>query len=82
MHERSISTLNLPQRAKASVPIGELPEASDYAAAYVFFASRTDNIPATGSILNYDGGFGIRGLRRTAAGSDLPERLGLPKGKT
>lgn len=81
MKERSISTLNLPQRAKASVPVGELPDASDYAAAYVFFASRRDNIPATGSILNYDGGFGIRGLRRTSAGGDLPERLGITPAK-
>ncbi|MBL6615725.1 MAG: 3-(cis-5,6-dihydroxycyclohexa-1,3-dien-1-yl)propanoate dehydrogenase [Reyranella sp.] len=77
MADRSISTLNLPQRAKATVPVGELPKAEDYAAAYAFFASRRDNVPATGSILNYDGGFGIRGLRRTSAGSDLPERLGL-----
>lgn len=79
MSDRSISTLNLPQRAKASVPIGELPQASDYAAAYVFFASRQDNVPATGSVLNYDGGFGIRGLRRPSAGADLPERLGITK---
>lgn len=79
MSDRSISTLNLPQRAKASVPIGELPQASDYAAAYVFFASRQDNMPATGSVLNYDGGFGIRGLRRPSAGADLPERLGIAK---
>ncbi len=79
MSDRSISTLNLPQRAKASVPIGELPQASDYAAAYVFFASRADNVPATGSVLNYDGGFGIRGLRRPSAGADLPERLGIAK---
>jgi cis-2,3-dihydrobiphenyl-2,3-diol dehydrogenase len=77
MRDRSISTLNLPQRAKGSVPLGELPQASDYASAYVFFASRRDNVPATGSILNYDGGFGIRGLRRTSAGADLPARLGL-----
>lgn len=77
MAERSISTLNLPERARQSVPIGELPDAADYAAAYVFFASRHDNVPATGSILNYDGGFGIRGLRRTSGGADLPERLGI-----
>lgn len=83
MGGRSISTLNLPQRAKAAVPIGELPTADDYAAAYVFFASRHDNVPATGSILNYDGGFGIRGLRRSSGGADLPERLGLVRpGKT
>jgi cis-2,3-dihydrobiphenyl-2,3-diol dehydrogenase len=81
MQERSISTLNLPQRARASVPLGALPEAHDYAAAYVFFASRADNVPATGSILNYDGGFGIRGLRRTSAGAELPERLGLVPAK-
>jgi cis-2,3-dihydrobiphenyl-2,3-diol dehydrogenase len=49
----------------------------------VFFASRRDNVPATGSILNYDGGFGIRGLRRTSAGGDLPQRLHLaPAGRT
>ena len=60
-----------------------MPTADDYAAAYVFFASRHDNVPATGSILNYDGGFGIRGLRRSSGGADLPERLGLaPSGKT
>jgi len=83
MSERSISALNLPQRAKATVPVGELPKAEDYAAAYVFFASRRDNVPATGSILNYDGGFGIRGLRRTSAGGDLLERLHLATaGKT
>jgi len=83
MGDRSISALNLPQRAKATVPVGELPKAEDYAAAYVFFASRRDNVPATGSILNYDGGFGIRGLRRTSAGDDLPQRLGLAiAGKT
>jgi cis-2,3-dihydrobiphenyl-2,3-diol dehydrogenase len=52
-----------------------LPTAADYAGAYVFFASRQDNVPATGSILNHDGGFGIRGLRQTMGGRDLPQRL-------
>jgi cis-2,3-dihydrobiphenyl-2,3-diol dehydrogenase len=73
--ERSIASIDLAASAPERVPIGMLPRAEDYAAAYVFFAARADNVPATGSILNYDGGFGIRGLRQTMAGRDLPERL-------
>lgn len=75
LENRSISEFDLAKSAKTRVPIGELPTAEDYAAAYVFFASREDHIPATGSILNYDGGFGIRGLRQTMGGNDLPARI-------
>lgn len=73
--QRSIAEFDLTTSARERVPIGELPTAENYAAAYVFFASREDNLPATGSILNYDGGFGIRGLRQTMGGRDLPERI-------
>jgi cis-2,3-dihydrobiphenyl-2,3-diol dehydrogenase len=73
--EQSIASIDLAKTAPERVPVGVLPQASDYAAAYVFFACRQDNIPATGSILNYDGGFGIRGLRQTVGGRDLPEQL-------
>ena len=62
-------------KSNGAVPVGTLPAAGDYARAYVFFACRADNIPATGSILNYDGGFGVRGLRQTMGGRDLPERI-------
>lgn len=75
MSERSIAAIDLAKSAPERVPIGMLPTARDYAQAYVFFACRADNIPATGSILNYDGGFGIRGLRQTMGGRDLPERI-------
>ncbi len=75
MADRSIAGIDLAATAPERVPVGVLPTARDYASAYVFFASRSDNIPATGSILNYDGGFGIRGLRRTMGGRDLPERI-------
>ncbi|MFO1083090.1 MAG: 3-(cis-5,6-dihydroxycyclohexa-1,3-dien-1-yl)propanoate dehydrogenase [Reyranellaceae bacterium] len=75
MAQRSIADIDLARTAPERVPIGLLPTARDYAAAYVFFACRADNVPATGSILNYDGGFGIRGLRRTMGGRDLPERI-------
>ena len=75
MVDRSIAAINLWASAKERVPIGTLPTAEDYAAGYVFFAARKDNVPATGSILNYDGGLGIRGLRQTMAGNNLPERI-------
>ncbi|UCE30035.1 MAG: 3-(cis-5,6-dihydroxycyclohexa-1,3-dien-1-yl)propanoate dehydrogenase [Burkholderiales bacterium] len=75
MGQRSIAGIDLPGTAPERVPVGMLPDARDYAAAYVFFASRSDNVPATGSILNYDGGFGIRGLRQTVGGRELPERI-------
>jgi len=82
MAEHSIAAIDLSATAKERVPIGTLPTAGEYAAAYVFFAAREDNVPATGSILNYDGGFGIRGLRQTVAGRDLPERISALKKDT
>lgn len=75
MAQRSIASIDLAKTAPERVPVGMLPAARDYAAAYVFFASRSDNVPATGSILNYDGGFGIRGLRQTMGGRELPARI-------
>lgn len=75
MGERSLASIDLARTAPERVPVGMLPTAADYAGAYVFFASRQDNVPATGSILNHDGGFGIRGLRQTMGGRDLPQRL-------
>jgi cis-2,3-dihydrobiphenyl-2,3-diol dehydrogenase len=79
LSKRSIAEFDLAKSAKIRVPVGELPAAEDYAAAYVFFASRDDHIPATGSILNYDGGFGIRGIRQTMGGNDLPARIAEKK---
>jgi cis-2,3-dihydrobiphenyl-2,3-diol dehydrogenase len=75
MAERSIAAIDLAASAKERLPLGVLPTPREYAAAYVFFAARADNVAATGSILNYDGGLGIRGLRQTVAGRDLPRRL-------
>ena len=56
--------------ASGFVPLSRLPTPAEYAGAYVFFASREDNVPATGSILNHDGGFGIRGLGPVPRGGD------------
>jgi NAD(P)-dependent dehydrogenase (short-subunit alcohol dehydrogenase family) len=66
------------RRAPGFVPIGRMPTPAEYAGAYVFFASREDNVPATGAVLNHDGGFGVRGLGPTPrGGDDLLARLGL-----
>jgi cis-2,3-dihydrobiphenyl-2,3-diol dehydrogenase len=54
-----------------------MPTPEEYAGAYVFFASRQDNIPSTGVILNHDGGVGVRGFMRTRGGDNLPEKLGI-----
>jgi cis-2,3-dihydrobiphenyl-2,3-diol dehydrogenase len=58
------------------VPLGRMPTPAEYAGAYVFFASRQDNVPSTGAILNHDGGFGVRGLgAEPRGGDDLMARL-------
>lgn len=58
------------------IPIGKMPTPAEYAGGYVFFASREDNVPSTGAILNHDGGFGIRGLGDHPRGGDsLLEQL-------
>lgn len=56
--------------AEKFVPVGKMPTPDEYAGAYVFFASRQDNIPSTGAILNHDGGFGVRGLGPVPRGGD------------
>jgi cis-2,3-dihydrobiphenyl-2,3-diol dehydrogenase len=57
------------------VPIGRLPTAQEYSGAYVMFASRADGAPATGAVLNCDGGLGVRGFGRTSAGGGLKARF-------
>lgn len=76
--DRSIATLKLGQSAHLFVPIGRLPTAQEYAGAYVMFASRTDGAPATGAVLNHDGGLGVRGFGRTSGGADLKARFATP----
>lgn len=76
MDQTSIGSLNLPEHAESWVPIGRMPSADEYAGAYVFFASRKDAAPATGAVLNFDGGLGVRGLGPTPAGGlGLRERF-------
>jgi len=78
MQDRAFPGEAMTRNAPGFVPIGRMPTPAEYAGAYVFFASREDNVPATGSVLNHDGGFGVRGLGPTPrGGDDLRTRLGL-----
>jgi NAD(P)-dependent dehydrogenase (short-subunit alcohol dehydrogenase family) len=81
MEAKSIGGLDMPSRFGPLVPIGRLSTAEEYAAAYVFFASRADSAPATGAILNFDGGLGIRGFASPSGGAGLADRFG-PGGDT
>jgi cis-2,3-dihydrobiphenyl-2,3-diol dehydrogenase len=79
MGERSVSTLNMGKSAHHYVPIGRLPTPEEYSGAYVMFASRSDGAPATGAVLNYDGGLGVRGFGATSGGAGLKERFAAVK---
>ncbi|MEH7249269.1 3-(cis-5,6-dihydroxycyclohexa-1,3-dien-1-yl)propanoate dehydrogenase [Neobacillus niacini] len=76
LDQLTISDLNLDEGFKQA-PVGELLSSYDYTGAYVFFAERKDNRPATGALLNYDGGLGIRGLASFTGSADLLEKLNL-----
>jgi cis-2,3-dihydrobiphenyl-2,3-diol dehydrogenase len=75
MEQRSISSLGLAKVAPDFIPLARVPSPDEYASAYVFFAARGESAPATGSILNFDGGFGIRGLGRLSGGQTLRDRF-------
>ncbi|MEJ2090427.1 MAG: 3-(cis-5,6-dihydroxycyclohexa-1,3-dien-1-yl)propanoate dehydrogenase [Gammaproteobacteria bacterium] len=77
MENRRFPGDRIAENAPDFVPLGVMPSPAEYAGAYVFFASRQDNVPATGTVLNHDGGFGIRGIGAAPrGGDDLPTRLG------
>ena len=80
LEDTSIDSLNLSAHASGFVPIGRMPTPEEYASAYVFFASRAEAGSATGTVLNFDGGIGVRGLGQLRGGDDLAERFGAPEG--
>ncbi|MGD8416342.1 MAG: 3-(cis-5,6-dihydroxycyclohexa-1,3-dien-1-yl)propanoate dehydrogenase [Pseudomonadales bacterium] len=78
MEARRFPGERLSETASGFVPIGRMPTPAEYAGAYVFFASREDNVPATGAVLNHDGGFGVRGIGAVPrGGDDLATKLGI-----
>jgi len=77
LQDTSISTIPLSEILRGVLPMHEMASAAEYAGAYVFLASRRDNVPATAAIINLDGGIGVRGLAGPSGGDDLPQKLGL-----
>src|SRR5208282_659279 len=71
MEGRSIATIPLGDFVEKFIPLGKLPAPRDYTAHYVLLASSENSPTATGSIINCDGGMGVRGFPRAAGGSDL-----------
>ena len=74
--EKSIASVNLSVVASPHVPLGKVPATADYAGGFVFLASRRDNVPATGGVLNLDTGIAVRGIGRTSGGGDLATKYG------
>lgn len=60
---------------EATMPLKTFPEPADHSAAYVLVASRTQAPVMTGTVIESDGGLGVRGLRRVRGGEDLPQRV-------
>jgi len=71
MEGRSIAAIPLGDFVAKFIPLGKLPEPRDYTAHYVLLASSENSPTATGSIINCDGGMGVRGFPRAAGGYDL-----------
>lgn len=77
MSDKSISEIPLGEMLESVLPIGRMPDVDEYTGAYVFFATRGDSAPATGALLNYDGGMGVRGLFSVVGGNDLLDKLNI-----
>lgn len=58
------------------VPLARHAEPHDHASAYVLLSSRSESMSMTGTVIESDGGLGIRGLRRTRGGQTLHDRFG------
>lgn len=72
--DRSLSTLFAGGR-EVSNPLEISPNAADYTGPYVLLASSRNASTITGSVINADGGLGIRGIRTPNGGSELRERF-------
>lgn len=73
--ELSISSVPLAEAVKSGLPLARLPSPAEYAGPYVLLASRHDGAAATGTVVQADGGIGIRGLSEVAGGSGLLDRF-------
>ena len=68
MAERSIAAVPLREMVERGLPLGKLPQPSDYTGSYVLLASAENSSTATGGVIICEGGMGIRGFGDNAAG--------------
>jgi NAD(P)-dependent dehydrogenase (short-subunit alcohol dehydrogenase family) len=54
-----------------ALPLGVLPDATDYGAIYALLGSATESAAITGSVMVADSGLLVRGIASTAGGADL-----------
>ena len=71
MEGRSIATIPLADFVAKFIPLAKLPTPRDYTAHYVLLASSENSPTATGSIINCDGGMGVRGFPEASGGANL-----------
>lgn len=76
--DSKLSSLPVAQIVERSLPIPTLVQPDGYAAPYVLLASREDARNTTGTIINCDGGFNVRGLLSPAGGAELLQRFTAP----
>lgn len=74
MSDRAISSLNLPDKAGAAIPLGRVPKTEEYAGAYLQYASRRDCAASTGGVMICDAGIGVRGIGITSGGVGLKDK--------
>lgn len=74
--DTAISSFDLATKASPVMPLGLVPTPAQYAGAYVYYASRRDNIPATGGVLACETGIAVRGISGVNGGTGLAEKYG------
>ena len=75
MAESSLASLPVADIVARALPIPALVGPEGYAGHYVLLASRENAANTTGTIINCDGGFNVRGLLTPAGGGDLAARF-------
>lgn len=75
LQDTSISSIPLADMLSQVLPTGQMATATESTGAYVLFATRAETVPLTGSILNYDGGLGVRGFTEANRGSLLDDHF-------
>lgn len=71
LSDTDIGSVPLADLVKQCTVLQELRPASDCTGHYVLLASKENSRTATGTIINADGGMGVRGLAEAAGGNDL-----------